>query len=325
MDSIRATILLMKNTETGLLSQRTARFNSLSRLTPLIILIASVLAILIAIIFFIRVRKDIDEKTRMQQELENKDRDMSRRIDIIRQIAGTVAAGDYSVRINDLEKDDLGSLSNSLNTMAVSLEQSFKDISEKEWLQTGAARLSEILMGEHPIWELAHKALEEMVNYTGSSVGAFYFASDRETLDFSAGYAFDPAVNRKQIRFGQGIAGECAQSKKVIEITDVSKGDLQVSYATGNIMPSGILAFPILFEQKLLAAVELGNVNAFTFGYRWYPIMFSRAGLAMVGELSFTKTTGTMPLSGTGVGLDPLSPTTAVNGTSVLLALDFDF
>lgn len=69
----------------------------------------------------------------------------------------------------------------------------------------------------------------------------------------------------------------------------------------------------------------LGNVNAFTFGYRWYPIMFSRAGLAMVGELSFTKTVGTMPLSGNGVGLDPLSPSTAVHGTSVLLALDFDF
>ena len=69
----------------------------------------------------------------------------------------------------------------------------------------------------------------------------------------------------------------------------------------------------------------LGNIDAFTFGYRWYPIMFSRAGLAMVGELSFTKTIGTVPLSGDGVGLDPLTPGTAVRSTSVLLALDFDF
>ncbi len=45
----------------------------------------------------------------------------------------------------------------------------------------------------------------------------------------------------------------------------------------------------------------------------------------MVGEVSFTKTIGTVPLSGDGVGLDPLSPTTAVRSTSVLLALDFDF
>lgn len=68
-----------------------------------------------------------------------------------------------------------------------------------------------------------------------------------------------------------------------------------------------------------------GDIDAFTFGYRWYPIMFSRAGLAFIGELTFTKTIGTMPLSGSGVGLDPLSPTTPVESTSLLFALDFDF
>ena len=79
-------------------------------------------------------------------------------------------------------------------------------------------------------------------------------------------------------------------------------------------------------QQALPATSEnLGNIDAFTFGYRWYPIMFSRAGLAFLGELSFTKTIGTVPLSGAGVGLDPLSPDTAVKSTSVLLALDFDF
>jgi hypothetical protein len=70
---------------------------------------------------------------------------------------------------------------------------------------------------------------------------------------------------------------------------------------------------------------NLGNIDAFTFGYRWYPIMFSRAGLAVLGELSFTKTIGTVPLSGDGVGLDPLSPDTPVKSTSLLLALDFAF
>ena len=70
---------------------------------------------------------------------------------------------------------------------------------------------------------------------------------------------------------------------------------------------------------------NMGNINAYTLGYRWYPIMFSRAGLAMVGEVSFTKNIGTAPLSGIGAGVDPLTPTTPVNGTSVLLALDFDF
>jgi hypothetical protein len=83
----------------------------------------------------------------------------------------------------------------------------------------------------------------------------------------------------------------------------------------------------IRMSQQALPATpkSLGNIDAFTFGYRWYPIMFSRAGLAFLGELSFTKTIGTVPLSGVGVGLDPLSPDTPVRSTSLLLALDFDF
>jgi hypothetical protein len=83
----------------------------------------------------------------------------------------------------------------------------------------------------------------------------------------------------------------------------------------------------VRMSQQSDAATEkkLGNIDAFTFGYRWYPIMFSRAGLAFLGEVSFTKTIGTVPLSGDGVGLDPLTPTTPVRSTSVLFALDFDF
>jgi hypothetical protein len=83
----------------------------------------------------------------------------------------------------------------------------------------------------------------------------------------------------------------------------------------------------IRMSQQALPAnpKHLGNIDAFTFGYRWYPIMFSRAGLACLGELSFTKTIGMVPLSGAGVGLDPLTPDTPVKSTSLLLALDFDF
>jgi hypothetical protein len=69
----------------------------------------------------------------------------------------------------------------------------------------------------------------------------------------------------------------------------------------------------------------LGNIDAFTFGYRWYPIMFSRAGLAMLGEVSFTKTVGNVPLSEDGVGIPPFALDTPVHSTSVLVALDFDF
>jgi signal transduction histidine kinase/CheY-like chemotaxis protein/CHASE3 domain sensor protein len=264
MDSIRSTISAMKNVETSLLTARTERYDAFSNYTPVIILVASALAILISIFFFLRVRRDINEKTRLQLDLEEKDRDISRRIDIIRNVAETVSSGDYSVRINDQEKDDLGSLSAALNKMSSSLDVSFKTISDKEWLQTGSVKVSEALVGEHPIGELTHRGLEVIANYTESAVGALYLCSNNETLEFTAGYAFDPEVNRKQLNWGQGIAGECAQSQKEIELHDISRADLQISYATGSLKPSGIYAFPVFFEGNLLAVVELGNLKTFT-------------------------------------------------------------
>ena len=70
---------------------------------------------------------------------------------------------------------------------------------------------------------------------------------------------------------------------------------------------------------------DQGNVDAFTIGLRRYVFMFSRAGLAMHGEYSLTKSVGIAPLSGDGTGGPPLTAGTAVWSSSLLLALDFAF
>ena len=56
---------------------------------------------------------------------------------------------------------------------------------------------------------------------------------------------------------------------------------------------------------------DYGNVTAYSAGYRWYPIMLSRAGLAFDAEYSINKSIGIVPESGDGTGLPPLLPTTA--------------
>jgi hypothetical protein len=83
----------------------------------------------------------------------------------------------------------------------------------------------------------------------------------------------------------------------------------------------------VRMSQQTLATLpsNTGDVDAFTFGGRWYPFMFSRAGMAITGEVSYTKTIGTIPLSEDGVGVPPLAPDTEVKSTSVLLGFDFDF
>ena len=72
-------------------------------------------------------------------------------------------------------------------------------------------------------------------------------------------------------------------------------------------------------------ASNYGNIDAYSIGYRWYPIMFSRAGLAFHNEYSITKSIGIVPLSGDGVGLPPANQTDAVWSSSLMIGFDFDF
>jgi hypothetical protein len=70
---------------------------------------------------------------------------------------------------------------------------------------------------------------------------------------------------------------------------------------------------------------NLGDIDAYSLGGRWMPFMFSRAGLALHAEYSLVRTVGGVPLSGDGVGLPPLTPTTNVWSSSLLFAFDFAF
>jgi hypothetical protein len=83
----------------------------------------------------------------------------------------------------------------------------------------------------------------------------------------------------------------------------------------------------IRMSQQALATdpANQGDITAYSVGYRWYPIMFSRAGLAWHNEYAITKTIGNTPLSGDGVGLPPLLPTRAVWSGSLFFGFDFAF
>ncbi len=263
MDSIRVTILRMKSRESELQTKRNEKFMDITAFAPAIIIVASVISILIASFFFARVRKDIEDKARLQEDLETRDRETARRLGIVQEIAGRIAQGDYSVRVNDDQRDALGNLSSSLNQMASGLDKSFRTISEKEWMQAGIVNLAIQTQGEQPIRQLMRQTLQAMAEYSGSAAGAFYLATNKDILEFSAGFAFDPGRNRMEIPYGKGASGQAALSKKAVSISDISPEDIQISYATGDLKPTQVIALPILFEGNLMGVIELASTKPF--------------------------------------------------------------
>jgi hypothetical protein len=77
----------------------------------------------------------------------------------------------------------------------------------------------------------------------------------------------------------------------------------QQPFQDGAVTPAGFIS-----------SGTLGDTDGFAIGYRWYPIMFSRAGLAWHNEYSRSKIKGAAPLSGQDL-----------TNQSVFVGFDLDF
>ena len=265
MDEARRIIQRMQNEEHTLLVQRLAKVQKFSTYTPILIIVAALLSVLITLFFYRKVHHDFLERTALYTELQQKDESISRRIDIIGQIADKISAGQYQTRVTDEQKDGLGSLSGSLNKMAESLEHSFNVLSDKEWLQAGIAHLNEEMMGETDLKNLVSDVIKFVAEYSRSRVGAFYILDPiTQSLSLNGGYALAPDSSRQTIRSGDGLAGQAAVDGKRILLQEIPPGEWVVSFATGGIRPRTIIAFPFFHEGKVKGVIELGSLESYT-------------------------------------------------------------
>ncbi|HVG41076.1 MAG TPA: CHASE3 domain-containing protein, partial [Chitinophagaceae bacterium] len=263
MQQLNNLVQTMQNREESLLESRTADLNSLSTVTPLLIIVAAVLSFIITIISFLRINADFEKRVVLAKTLEQRDKEVSQRISIIQDVADKISSGNYNIRVNDESKDVMGSLAASLNKMAASLQNAFGLLSHKEWLQTGIATLNEKMIGEKNLETLCYNALEFITEYTKVGIGAFYLVTDKERLDMVASIALDKSNVTTQIPFGQGVAGQSALSKKEIIFDNLLEEAVTVSYAGGTIKPKAIIAMPVFYEDILKGIIELNATQQF--------------------------------------------------------------
>jgi signal transduction histidine kinase/DNA-binding response OmpR family regulator/CHASE3 domain sensor protein len=264
MDSARELVQKMTDMENSLLTRRITELNKLAGNTPLLIIIAAVMAIIITMIFFIRINGDFSRRTALQNALQEKDEDVTRRINIIRDIAESIAAGDYSIRAKDEGQDGLGNLSISLNKMAESLDDSFNLLSDKEWQQTGIAGLNTEMIGEPDLNILAEKTISFIAHYTHSHTGVLYLKENGNDLVFAGGYAFTADDTNRRIKAGSGIAGQVALSGRSVLLREVADAEILVSYATGKAKPKNIIAVPVMHENTVTGVLELATLNQYS-------------------------------------------------------------
>lgn len=261
MDNAREIIDEIKQEERRLSNQYTTDAQKLSEYTPLLTIIASISAILVTIFFYRRVIKGFDTTTALHKQLEELYTETEERINGIQDLAAQISSGNYEIRMNDEKKDGLGILSGSLNKMAQSLQNSFTKLENKEWMQSGIAKLNEKMVGEQNIEILTSEILREIVSRTKSIVGAFYLVGEDQLLHLSASVSLKSNLLKQTLLPGEGLVGEVLKSGQIIQINDIKHDELTVSYATGETKAKNILAFPVLRDKNIIGVIEVGSVN----------------------------------------------------------------
>ena len=264
MDQARVIVKKMQGREQALLENRTNNMNRFASYTPVLILIASILSIIVTLISFYRVLRDYEKRARLQTALSKKDEEISNRIGVISRIADQISAGDYKTVVSDVGTDDLGVIAGSLNKMTKSLDYSFSNLKDKEWMQTGIAQLNELMIGEKDIELLCKKILRFITDYSGSQVGAFYIAQDEDHLTLISGIALNQNSIKKNILFGEGFAGKSAATHEVLLLENIDKAEILINHTAGSLKPRSVCAIPVVHENKLKAVIELASLHKHT-------------------------------------------------------------
>ena len=290
MDEARAVVRKIVTEEKRLLEVRTNELNKLTSYTPILILIAALLAILITLFFYRRVSIDFDERVKLQQEIEDKKYEMEKRIAAIKEIAYQISNGNYGVKLDSQTQDDIGELSESLNTMSYSLKKSFDTLEENEWIQTGVANLNVKMVGEKDVFHLAEDIIEFLANYTKSQVGAVYLFKDDGYLHLKGQYALKKQNLTQSLELGQGLIGQAVKSGKPILLDDVPQNDLTITHATGNIKPAQVIVLPIIRNEISIGGLELGTIGKYSdLQLHFLNLVLSDVGTALLGAQNRLK------------------------------------
>jgi CHASE3 domain sensor protein len=101
MDNIREQIAKMEKRERQLLVSRTSNMDRFATFTPILILLASGIAVAITYAFYRRMKNNLNDTQQLQDQLEEQERVTENNIKVISGLAEQISKGNYDIRIRD--------------------------------------------------------------------------------------------------------------------------------------------------------------------------------------------------------------------------------
>ncbi|NBD23264.1 HAMP domain-containing protein [Paenibacillus sp. T1] len=186
----------------------------------------------------------------------------------ITNVATAVTKGDLSRSIDVAAAGDVATLKDNINEMIRNLKETTRINTEQDWLKTNLAKFSRLLQGQRDLNAVCRMILTELAPLVSMQHGVFYInepANGEQTLALFASYAYQQRKHlANEFRAGEGLVGQCLIEKQRILLTNVPADYVVISSGLGEATPLNIVLLPIIFEDQVLAVLELASFRRFS-------------------------------------------------------------
>ena len=186
----------------------------------------------------------------------------------IAEVATAVAEGDLTRSIAVEAKGEVDALKNDINRMITNLRDTTEVNREQDWLKTNLTRFTRLMQGQRDLETVCNVLLSGLAPLINVQHGAIWLAhedSDGAVFELAATYAMtERKFLASRIRPREGLIGQCAVERERILLTNVPGDYVRIRSGLGEAAPLNIVALPVLFEERVLAIIELASFNRFT-------------------------------------------------------------
>jgi HAMP domain-containing protein/signal transduction histidine kinase/CheY-like chemotaxis protein len=188
----------------------------------------------------------------------------------IAEVSTAVTQGDLTRSITVEASGEVADLSDNINQMIANLRETTRQNEEQDWLKTNLARISGLMQGQRNLETVSQLIMSELSPAVGAQHGAFFFANhDEFGVDYElmllASYGYTKKDGEApRFRPGDGLVGQAALEKKPIRIEEPPADYVKVASGLGESTPRDIIVIPVLFEEQVLAVIELASFTPFS-------------------------------------------------------------
>src|SRR5579864_522611 len=124
-----------------------------------------------------------------------------------------------------------------------------------------------MMQGQRDLQTVSRLIMSELTPLVAAGYGAFFLMEDGETpnLRLIASYGLKErktASNRFEL--GEGLVGQAALEKQSIVLASPPADYVKIASGLGEASPRAVIVMPVLFEDQVMAVVELASFDPFT-------------------------------------------------------------